>query len=79
MLEYIDHTMAKARYEIVADDGTYYGSIPGFQGVYANATTLEKCREELQEVLEEWLLIRLRRNMMIPRINGIDLKVRKVA
>ncbi len=48
---YIRSAMRRATYEILPD-GTYYGEIPGFQGVYANAPTLEECRETLQEVLE---------------------------
>ena len=46
LTEYIRTAMARARYEILSD-GTFYGEIPGFQGVYANADTLETCREEL--------------------------------
>lgn len=34
------------------DDGTYFGEIPGFQGVWAHADTKEECRNELREVLE---------------------------
>ena len=40
--------MQRARYEILPDSGTYYGSIPGFQGVRADAPTLEAYREELK-------------------------------
>ena len=32
--EYISAAMAKAEYEILCDDGSFYGEIPGFQGVY---------------------------------------------
>ncbi len=48
--------MKKAHYEILSDDGTFYGEIPGFDGVWANAGTLEDCRNELEESLEEWIL-----------------------
>ena len=48
---YIQAAMKHAKYEIL-EDQTYYGEIPGFQGVYANMNTLESCREELQSVLE---------------------------
>lgn len=30
----------RARYEILPDSGAYYGSIPGFQGVWADTPTL---------------------------------------
>jgi len=55
LTNYICAAMRQARYEILSDDGTFYGEIPGFDGVYANADTLEACREELKEVLEEWV------------------------
>jgi predicted RNase H-like HicB family nuclease len=77
--KYILSSMRKARYEILEDDNTYYGDIPGFKGVYANADTLEDCREELEEVLEEWLFLRISRNLPIPEINGIKLKIKKIA
>ena len=64
LLEYIQAAMKKARYEILPDDNTFYGEIPGFDGVYANADTLEGCREELEEVLEEWLLFRISRHQI---------------
>jgi predicted RNase H-like HicB family nuclease len=77
--KYILSAMKKARYEILEDDSTYYGYIPGFKGVYANADTLEDCREELEEVLEEWLFLRISRNLPIPEIDGIKLKIKKIA
>jgi predicted RNase H-like HicB family nuclease len=77
--KYISSAMKKARYEILEDDNTYYGDIPGFKGVYANADTLEDCREELEEVLEEWLFLRTSRNLPIPEIDGIKLKIKKIA
>jgi len=71
--------MKKARYEILEDDGSFYGKIPGFKGVYANADTLEECREELEEVLEEWLFFRISRNLFIPEVNGMELKIKEIA
>ena len=78
LLEYIDEAMRMAKYEIVKDDQSYYGEIPGFQGVYSNAKDLETCREELQEVLEEWLLIRLRKNLSIPALRKHNLELQRV-
>lgn len=65
--DYLSAAMHKARYEILADDGTFYGEIPGFDGVYADAETLETCREELKEVLEEWVLFRVSKGLSSPR------------
>ena len=77
--KYISSAMKKARYEILEDDGSFYGKIPGFKGVYANADTLEECREELEEVLEEWLFFRISRNLFIPEVNGMELKIKEIA
>ena len=56
---YIQAAMQKAQYKIL-DDGMYFGETQGFQGVWASEKTLEECRRILQEVLEEWLLLKLR-------------------
>ena len=71
--------MRHARYEILPDDKFYYGEIPGFEGVYANAHTLEQCREELSEVLEEWILFRVSRNLSLPTVDNQTIKITQVA
>ena len=79
LTKYIQAAMHRATYEILEDDGSFSGSIPGLEGVWANASTLEACREELEEVLEDWLMLSLARNLPIPAMGGIELKIRKVA
>ena len=69
---YIGAAMARAHYKLI-DDGTYFGEIPGLRGVWANAKTLEACRQELQEVLEDWLVLKLRDGDEIPRIGRVGL------
>ena len=75
LTEYIRAAMKRAKYEILEDDGTYYGEIPECRGVWANAATLEACREELQEVLEEWMLFHLNDGLSRPVLDGIDLSL----
>jgi hypothetical protein len=72
---YIRAAMGRARYEMLPDDGSYYGEVPGFQGVYANAGTLEGCREELESTLEDWIL----RNLVLPEVGGLTLQIAEVA
>ncbi|MBI4305541.1 MAG: type II toxin-antitoxin system HicB family antitoxin [Chloroflexi bacterium] len=79
LIEYIDGALRQARYEILKDDASYYGEIPGFQGVYANAATLEACRDELREVLEEWILFRVSRNLSLPSVDGVELTFKPVS
>ena len=78
LTEYIRGAMNRATYEMLAD-GSFYGEIPGFQGVYANAKTLEACREQLQEVLEGWIVLGLRLGHTLPVVNGIELAVEQEA
>jgi predicted RNase H-like HicB family nuclease len=77
LTKYLEAAMRHAHYEILPDDGTYYGEIPECRGVYANAPTLEECRSELAEVLEDWLLFSIHKNFPVPSIDGIELTVKK--
>jgi predicted RNase H-like HicB family nuclease len=70
---YIDAAMERAHYEMF-DDETIYGEIPECPGVYANEATLEQCRRVLEEVLEGWILLRLREHLELPVIEGINLQ-----
>jgi predicted RNase H-like HicB family nuclease len=75
LTEYIRAAMRRAHYEILEDGGTFYGEIPSFDGLWANAATLEGCREELEEVLEGWIVLSLSRNLPLPTVDGISLEV----
>lgn len=73
LTSYIHAAMRLAKYEILEEDHTYYGEIPGFQGVWANADSLDACREELQSTLEDWLILGLRMGHELPVVAGINL------
>jgi predicted RNase H-like HicB family nuclease len=76
LTNYIQAAMRQATYQLL-EDGTFYGEIPGVQGVYANAERLEACRELLQEVLEGWIILGLRLQHSLPVIDGIDLNAQQ--
>ncbi len=59
---------------LLSDDDRYYGSIPDFQGVWANAKTLEECREELIEVLEVWKLFRVSKDLPLPVVSNLKIE-----
>jgi len=63
--DYIHKKLSIAKYKIL-DDGTYFGEIPGCPGVWASSANLEECRKELQEVLEDWIVLKLKSNEKIP-------------
>ncbi|OHB18947.1 MAG: antitoxin HicB [Parcubacteria group bacterium RIFCSPHIGHO2_01_FULL_56_18] len=62
---FLRQKLARAKYKLLAD-GTYFGEVSGVAGVWANARTLEVCRDELREVLEEWVLLKVRNRKDIP-------------
>jgi len=63
--EYTAKKLKEARYKLLKN-GTYFGEIPGLRGVWANARSLEDCREELRSALEDWLLFKLKDGDTIP-------------
>ena len=79
LTKYIHTALRHAKYEILDDHGSFYGEIPVCNGVYANAMTIEECREQLEEVLEEWILLRVYKNLPLPVVDGIELTINEVA
>ncbi len=71
---YIAEALRKATYDKL-EDGTFVGEVPGLRGVIANARTLESCREQLAEVIEEWVLVRVCRGLGVPPVRGVRLRL----
>ncbi|MBI2627290.1 MAG: type II toxin-antitoxin system HicB family antitoxin [Parcubacteria group bacterium] len=65
LTRFINQKLKNARYKLLKD-GSYFGEIPSLKGVWANARNLEDCRNELREVLEEWLVFKLKEEENIP-------------
>lgn len=75
--KYIQNALNNSKYKLL-DDETWFAEVPGFEGVWANSNTVENCRLELIEVLEEWLILKLKDGDYVPVVNGIDINIRKV-
>jgi len=75
LTRYIREAMKRARFKTL-NDGTCFGEIPGLDGVWANEAAVETCREVLQEVLEEWLILKIRDNDPVPRIGRVGLSLK---
>lgn len=76
LLTYIQTALQTAEYKKL-EDGSWFAEIPAFKGVWADGKTVEETRTELEEVLEEWLLLKIRDNDPIPEIRGVGIKIRK--
>lgn len=78
LVEYIQASIEKAEYKRL-EDGSWFADIPGFEGVWANGKTVEECRKEMVEVLEEWILLKIKDKDHIPVVKGIDINIRHIA
>ena len=74
--QYVEEALRRARYEKL-EDGTYYAEVPRLRGVLATAPTLEGCRNELAETIEEWVLVRVARGLDVPPFGKIVVRVKK--
>ena len=70
--------MRQAHYELM-ENGRFFGSISSCQSCWAEAPTLEECRDELLSTLEDWLLLGLQLRHTLPVIDGIDLNRKEPA
>ncbi len=73
--EYVAAALKQAQYKRL-EDNTWFAEIPGLAGVWANASTVEECRSELMEVLEEWILLKTKQGDDLPVIGGFDLNLK---
>ncbi len=75
IIEYLQAALEKAKYEMIEDEEPFYGEVPGLEGVWTTGKTLEECRKKLREVIEGWIIIRLRRGLSIPVIGRHKIEV----
>ena len=78
LIRYIHAAVKRADYHKL-DGGTWFAEIPGFEGVWANAAAVEACRSELEEVLGEWLILKIRDRDPLPKVDGREIKVQEQA
>ncbi|MCG6941351.1 MAG: type II toxin-antitoxin system HicB family antitoxin [Thiohalocapsa sp.] len=74
LTDYIRAALCHGEYKQL-EDGSWFAEIPGFEGVWANAASVEACRTELAEVLEEWLLLKIHDHDPLPVVDGHDLAI----
>jgi predicted RNase H-like HicB family nuclease len=75
--EYIKAALRRAKYELM-ENGRWFASIPVCPGCWAEGEEVESCRDELESVLEDWILIKVRHGDEIPVIDGHDLNPQPV-
>ena len=63
--QFVEQSIKRAKYKILKD-GMYYAKVPRLRGVWAQGKNQEECRQELREVIEEWLLLKVHSHQMVP-------------
>ena len=66
LTQYVQEALNRAHYEIIEDQEPYYGEIPDLEGLWATGKTLEECRRNLAEALEDWPLFSIAEGLPIP-------------
>ena len=79
LTRYIEVALEHSQYEWLEESGEFYGEIPELPGVWATGSTMEECRAELREVLEECIALGLSMNHYIPVLSGVDVNVETVS
>jgi predicted RNase H-like HicB family nuclease len=72
--EYIAEALKRAKFELIDDEEPYYGEVTELRGVWATGKTLEECRHNLAEVIDGWLVVRLRKGLPIPPLGKYKVK-----
>jgi predicted RNase H-like HicB family nuclease len=73
---YVETALRRARYDKL-QDGTFCAEVPRRRDVLATDDTLEDCRDQLAEVVEEWVLVRVARGLALPPSGRIEVRVKK--
>jgi predicted RNase H-like HicB family nuclease len=75
--EYIQAAMDKATYEIIDDPEPFYGEVSELKGLWATGKTLEECRKNLMDALEDWIAAHLAWGYPVPPLEGLMIQVSK--
>jgi predicted RNase H-like HicB family nuclease len=74
---FLDRALRRAQYRQV--DGAFFATVRGLRGVIATGPSLEACRDQLAEVVEEWVLVRVARGLRVPTLDGVTVEVKKAS
>ena len=73
---YLEEALKRASYKPL-DEGGYCATVRGLRGVIGYGETLEQCREQLAEVIEEWILVRVAQGLAVPKLGRVSIRVRR--
>jgi predicted RNase H-like HicB family nuclease len=74
IIDYIQAALKRAHYESLSN-GFYMATVECLPGVIATGKTIEECRADLIDVIEEWVTIRLQRGLDVPSVDGLRIGI----
>ncbi len=74
-MAYLKEALDRAEYEKF-EDGSYVAQVPGLQGILGTGATLETCRANLSEVVEEWILVKVSRGLAVPPLGNVVVEIK---
>lgn len=66
---YIEKQLKRARYEYDPEIKSWCAWIPQLPGVYAQAENVERLRELLAEVIEDYIFVKLKKGKHVPQFS----------
>jgi predicted RNase H-like HicB family nuclease len=78
ILKYIERALERATYEPI-EHGSFCATVKGLRGVIATGASIEACRQNLAEVVEEWVLVRVANQLPVPRLGGFTVRIRRAS
>jgi predicted RNase H-like HicB family nuclease len=73
LLQYIETALESAHYEMIEDEDPFYGEVPLLEGVWATGKTLEECRRNLAEAIEDWVLFSVAKGLPVPPLDQVTI------
>jgi predicted RNase H-like HicB family nuclease len=73
--QYIENLLRKAEYEYDKETRSWCASVKDLPGAYAQADTVEQVREQLAEVIEDYILVSLREKHPLPGFKKLSAKI----
>lgn len=75
LLRYMQTALEQAHYEMIEDEEPFYGAGAALPGVWATGKTLEGCRRNLAEAIEDWGLFSVAKGLSIPILTDVVIRI----
>lgn len=72
--QYIENLLRKAEYEYDKETKSWCASVKNLPGAYAQADSVEQTREQLAEIIEDYILLSIQEKQPLPNFKKLSTK-----